>query len=1520
MMFAGMALLVICLTNSVFSQPLFTPYTITRTTGITFNSIMSTGTTPNSTVGWRAGNTGTDDNMTNAISDPTGSWTFDYDNASRTAVLISTNGFVTFNTGTSASGSGGWPYGYVNSPYWSNNSVGQSVGPFYDDIVCSAGSNPYTQTALDSSIKYQFSGLSGNRVLTVEWHEMGHFASSTCHMSFQVKFYQVDNRIEFIYGNMVPGNAGHSYSCGLNSLTTSTSSTQYLLTQQTVNSTSFSSTAQDNLTSTPASYTMIVFSRSTTDVGIYAVSPPLSNQCNYSSSVSVVDSIRNYSATALDFSAHPVTVKDSIWGAVNTVLTYTISNNSLNSSAPLAAGAAMAVPMGTINMTAGGTYNFKSWAYFNSGPNTDQNHNNDTSSTTFYVSTVTATAANPTICSGGNTTLTATTPGFTHVFPITYAPVTLTSPTTITLANDGFSNPMVPIGFNFKYFCNNYDHLAVSANGLLSFSAYYTDYLNPVLPSNVYNNLIAFAWTDLNNPTSGTISYQTMGTTPNRQFIVNFNSVSVFGTTNITTQVILYETTNLIEIHENTVPYHNYTQGIEDSTGLVSYSPPNRNNLYWSASNDAYQFTSCPTYSWSPGATLNDSTSATPIASPTTTTTYTVTLNPGSACTKTATVTVTVTPAMGSIGAISGDTIVCQNQQSLSYYIAPVTNANSYQWDISNITGAGFSYNTNSDSVVIYMGSNSGIYTIRVRAYNSACNSYTSWVSQTIYIIGGVSGQWVGGHDNDWFKAVNWCGAIPTSTTDAVIDAALAINTPSYNMNMPVINASGAVCNNINIYGDGETFTINGTYNLDVWGDWVNGINGTSSAFVPNNSTVTFKGNTPIQFINGAIPTTFHNITVNRGSDTTTVLENVGGNFYPTTVTMNGNLSLINGLFRISEPSSVVQFTSAPTIPSTSGLELNGGTVTPGNYTITNQGLFRMTTYSSNISIGTSANNSFITSGTSALTEILGGDLAIAGKLTAVSGGTFKFNDYDYYTNTGVQSTITLAANSFTDNTYATFHVDATSKMQVIDGVIVFHSPNGGTGEDVNIVAGTGTKIIVDNPSYSSIFQFGDNVSSARPFRIKDSVVAFNNISINPTSHYDSLILDLPATIDSMGVLYLGIGVLNLNGNLLTIYDTLSNFNNNNTSIGAIQRQVGGFIYSENSSNASAVRWFTNSSTNASYSHIYPFGKRYGNTLNYNPFTFQGTDAVSHRYFVKIATYAPTTSTTAHLPYPSTPTNVVHIRNLAGVNDSANIVNRFWQIDVTGANPTATVTFTYGANELPANGNASMTAQRYNSSNNGWVQPAAIGGQSSSQGNRTVTVTGVSQFSPWTLSRSGSPMPVELTAFTANYNGKTVDLNWNTASEINNDHFTVEKTINQENFDFVAWVKGNGNTNYNSHYYAEDKNPYFGTSYYQLTQFDYNGNTTKSSLVPVVVGEKGFEIINTYVDGNEIINVNLNDDSNEKVIVSIYNILGTKLMDTEVNTVPGNNYFQFNADKIAQGVYLITVNNGKKKLTSKIVY
>lgn len=111
----------------------------------------------------------------------------------------------------------------------------------------------------------------------------------------------------------------------------------------------------------------------------------------------------------------------------------------------------------------------------------------------------------------------------------------------------------------------------------------------------------------------------------------------------------------------------------------------------------------------------------------------------------------------------------------------------------------------------------------------------------------------------------------------------------------------------------------------------------------------------------------------------------------------------------------------------------------------------------------------------------------------------------------------------------------------------------------------------------------------------------------------------------------------------------------------------------------------------------------------------------------------------------------------------------------------------------------------------------------------------------WTLATisADNPLPIELLSFDARPEGSQVRLDWRTATERDNDYFTIERSANGEDFEDVGRVDGAGNSTTVLHYSDLDRWPLPGTSFYRLRQTDFDGTSTWSGTVAVRMPGKG---------------------------------------------------------------------------------
>ena len=132
-----------------------------------------------------------------------------------------------------------------------------------------------------------------------------------------------------------------------------------------------------------------------------------------------------------------------------------------------------------------------------------------------------------------------------------------------------------------------------------------------------------------------------------------------------------------------------------------------------------------------------------------------------------------------------------------------------------------------------------------------------------------------------------------------------------------------------------------------------------------------------------------------------------------------------------------------------------------------------------------------------------------------------------------------------------------------------------------------------------------------------------------------------------------------------------------------------------------------------------------------------------------------------------------------------------------------------------------------------WMPVGAV--QNASLTNPRVANVTVTAFSDWTVSDIDSPLPVELTSFTAAREGASVLLRWSTATETNNYGFDVQRSGDARTWSTLAFIEGAGTSSAPKQYQYRDT-PYYdgqpaGTLWYRLRQVDRDGSATFSKPV-----------------------------------------------------------------------------------------
>ncbi len=178
-----------------------------------------------------------------------------------------------------------------------------------------------------------------------------------------------------------------------------------------------------------------------------------------------------------------------------------------------------------------------------------------------------------------------------------------------------------------------------------------------------------------------------------------------------------------------------------------------------------------------------------------------------------------------------------------------------------------------------------------------------------------------------------------------------------------------------------------------------------------------------------------------------------------------------------------------------------------------------------------------------------------------------------------------------------------------------------------------------------------------------------------------------------------------------------------------------------------------------------------------------------------------------------------------------------------------------------------------------------------------------------------SIVPVELTSFTANVIGGSVQLNWVTATETNNRGFSVERRSvddnTQTNWQSITFVDGNGTTTQQTSYSYMDNSVNIGKYQYRLKQIDFDGTFAYSDIVEAEVGvPQAFALEQNYPNPfNPTTNVKFSLPVESNVTIKIFNLIGQEVAEAvNGNYAAGSHTISIDGSALSSGLYFYTFN------------
>ena len=304
---------------------------------------------------------------------------------------------------------------------------------------------------------------------------------------------------------------------------------------------------------------------------------------------------------------------------------------------------------------------------------------------------------------------------------------------------------------------------------------------------------------------------------------------------------------------------------------------------------------------------------------------------------------------------------------------------------------------------------------------------------------------------------------------------------------------------------------------------------------------------------------------------------------------------------------------------------------------------------------------------------------------------------------------------------------------------------------------------------------------------------------------------------------------------------------------------------------------------------------------------------------LKLSTYTDNDATNNSTASDYKPSDVTSFLNSSLADNSANVVNRFWILDANGYTdkPDVTLSFTYDDDEVSATGNTVVESdifpQRWNSTDSSWSDVTLSGTLNTTNNTLSgVEVTKANFFRSWALVSSVTPLPVELIHFKPECEENIVTIDWKTASEINNDYFVIEKSLDGATWTAVDSIDGAGNSFVEQNYSYQIKNHIYKITYFRLKQVDYDNTTSYSDIEPCACS--GLEITDVYPNPSEgEVNYVIQSNQAGTLTLTITDAQGRLVARNQYEVVEGQNFLK-NVIDAEMGKYFITAQMSDGKL------
>jgi hypothetical protein len=180
---------------------------------------------------------------------------------------------------------------------------------------------------------------------------------------------------------------------------------------------------------------------------------------------------------------------------------------------------------------------------------------------------------------------------------------------------------------------------------------------------------------------------------------------------------------------------------------------------------------------------------------------------------------------------------------------------------------------------------------------------------------------------------------------------------------------------------------------------------------------------------------------------------------------------------------------------------------------------------------------------------------------------------------------------------------------------------------------------------------------------------------------------------------------------------------------------------------------------------------------------------------------------------------------------------------------------------------------------------------------------------------AGCALPIELIAFKSIISTNNIKMTWQTATEINNAYFYIERSADGARYEAIGQVPGAGTSTVINTYTYTDEQPLSGVNYYRLRQVDFDGQYAYSPVVSVVFGSTDARLLIAPSPASDDVTVQLTQPTAEPISWEVYDQGGRMVLQgTAASEIE---QFGFNVGALAEGFYILQVTNGREVMTER---